>query len=264
MVVNKLPDGHLELLTDISPGSRQLAAMVLNQCSSAECSVQVNVVLNPGAPGNTSLGHDTLNTSNLRSKSAAPRYRSAWPICIDALHACDKALHVRSNRNRDGGTYPRYGLMSGPTFCARSARICIVDSEILKLASSPRMARNLNSLDKVGSSTSLSDTFCKAMCSLSTAADLACSFIVNEKSLCRQCIRNYATRTKGRQLLKSSTAAVCPELIQTKATYLPVANLLKIFHNLSRNKSKFHVEAVLTSVGLRAGQGEGPCSSLHM
>lgn len=52
--------------------------------------------------------------------------------------------------------YPRYGRISAPSLSAKSARICIVDNEILKLASSPRMDRKRSSFDSVGSSTSLS------------------------------------------------------------------------------------------------------------
>ena len=52
--------------------------------------------------------------------------------------------------------YPRYGLMSRPSFKVRSANICIVDRDILKLASSPSIARKRSSFESVGRSTSLS------------------------------------------------------------------------------------------------------------
>ena len=65
--------------------------------------------------------------------------------------------------------------MSALSLSAKSANICIVDNEILKLASSPRMERKRSSLDSVGSNTSLSCTLCRALYSLSTAADLACN-----------------------------------------------------------------------------------------
>lgn len=57
---------------------------------------------------------------------------------------------------RLAGKYPRYGLMSALSLSAKSANICIVDSEILKLASSPSTERKRSSLDSVGSNTSLS------------------------------------------------------------------------------------------------------------
>ena len=66
-------------------------------------------------------------------------------------------MHIRSNiLLSEDEWYPRYGLMSCPSFKVRSAKICIVDREILKLASSPSVARKRRSFESVGSSTSLS------------------------------------------------------------------------------------------------------------